>query len=239
MRSVIIKWIKYGTAVTLTRTACPSQIYERKEAKREFCQEAHSKIEAAVGISSNYSLFTISHPIYISGLWGRVVKRNPYLTKEKKCTHLKCVTVWWNQSWHFWPWFQNLHCSSSKQHRTSNEFPMVVSASCFKAVYHQLELGILWTVPNCTQCFRKPFRVLLEIKKKSDLLRGTFNGGSCMLTEFECPSILCKACPHSDQVCSRLSRLTFQERQRDTLDWMPAIQRSSQPLVFLDGLPSK
>ena len=55
MKTVIIKWRKYGATVTLPRTGRSSKIDEKKTGQGG-CQEAYSNIKGAAGISGKYWL---------------------------------------------------------------------------------------------------------------------------------------------------------------------------------------
>uniref|UniRef100_A0A803JMT1 Transposase Tc1-like domain-containing protein n=1 Tax=Xenopus tropicalis TaxID=8364 RepID=A0A803JMT1_XENTR len=86
VKTVIINCRKYGTTVTLPRTGCPSKIDEKT--RRKLVREATKRPTATLKELQQYlastgclvHVTTISRILHMSGLWGRVARRKPFLT---------------------------------------------------------------------------------------------------------------------------------------------------------------
>ena len=113
VKTIINKWRKYGTTVTLLRTGRPPKIDERT--KRKLVREAAKRPTATLKelqqflASTGCSLHvtTISRILHMSGLQGRVARRKPFLTKKNIQARLNFAkkyiqspnTMWKNVLW--------------------------------------------------------------------------------------------------------------------------------------------
>ncbi len=78
MKTVIIKWRKYGATVILPSTGCPSKIDEKM--RRKLVREAAKRRTATLKELQEFlastgcvvHVTTSSHILHMSGLWGRV-----------------------------------------------------------------------------------------------------------------------------------------------------------------------
>uniref|UniRef100_A0A803J782 RBR-type E3 ubiquitin transferase n=1 Tax=Xenopus tropicalis TaxID=8364 RepID=A0A803J782_XENTR len=144
----VIKWRKYGTTVTLPRTGHPSKIDEKT--RRKLVREATKRPTATLKELQEYlastgcvvHVTTISHIFHMSGLWGRVARRKPFLTKKNiqarlhfAKTHLKSPKSMWEKV--LWSdetmvelfghnskkicLAQKQYCTSPKEHHTHSE----------------------------------------------------------------------------------------------------------------------
>uniref|UniRef100_A0A803JF02 Transposase Tc1-like domain-containing protein n=1 Tax=Xenopus tropicalis TaxID=8364 RepID=A0A803JF02_XENTR len=101
---------KYGTTVTLPRTGHPSKIDEKT--RRKLVREATKRPTATLKELQEYlastgcvvHVTTISCILHMSGLWGRVARRKPFLTKKNiqarlhfAKTHLKSPKSMWEK----------------------------------------------------------------------------------------------------------------------------------------------
>lgn len=108
VKTIIIKWRKYGTTVTLPRTGRPSKIDDKT--RRKLIREAARRPTATLKELQEFlastgcvvHVTTISRLLHMSGLWGRVARRKPYLTKKNiqarlkfAKTHLKSPKCMW------------------------------------------------------------------------------------------------------------------------------------------------
>ena len=81
VKTVIIKWRKYGTTVTLPRTGRPSKIDDKT--RRKLVREAAKRPTATLKELQEFlastgcvvHVKTISRLLHMSGLWGRVARR--------------------------------------------------------------------------------------------------------------------------------------------------------------------
>ena len=88
MKTVIIKWRKYGTTETLPRTGHPSKINEKM--RRKLVREASKRPTATLKELQEFQGSTgcglhvtkISSILHMYGLWGRMARRKPFLTKK-------------------------------------------------------------------------------------------------------------------------------------------------------------
>uniref|UniRef100_A0A803K548 Transposase n=1 Tax=Xenopus tropicalis TaxID=8364 RepID=A0A803K548_XENTR len=109
-KTVIIKCRKYGTTVTLPRTGRPSKIDEKT--RRKLVREATKRPTATLKELQEYlastgcvvHVTTIYHTLHMSGLWGTVARRKPFLTKKNiqarlhfAKTHLKSPKSMWEK----------------------------------------------------------------------------------------------------------------------------------------------
>lgn len=108
----VIKWGKYATIVTLPRTGHLSKI---DKTRRKLVREAAKRPTATLKELQEFLASTacvvhmtaISCLLHMSGLWGRMARRKPYLTKKNiqaqlhfAKTHLKSSKcVWENVLW--------------------------------------------------------------------------------------------------------------------------------------------
>uniref|UniRef100_A0AAY5K3U8 Transposase Tc1-like domain-containing protein n=1 Tax=Esox lucius TaxID=8010 RepID=A0AAY5K3U8_ESOLU len=94
VKTVIIKWRKYGTTETLPRTGRPSKIDEKT--RRKLVREASKRPTAILkemqellaSTGSVLHMITISRILHMNGLWDRVARR-PFLTKKNIQARLK------------------------------------------------------------------------------------------------------------------------------------------------------
>uniref|UniRef100_A0AAY5KP51 Transposase Tc1-like domain-containing protein n=1 Tax=Esox lucius TaxID=8010 RepID=A0AAY5KP51_ESOLU len=101
VKTVIIKWRKYGTTETLPRTGSPSKIDEK--GRRKLVREASKMPTETLKELQEYlactccvlHVTTISRILHMNGLWGRVARQNPFLPKKNlPQKHVgKCVMV--------------------------------------------------------------------------------------------------------------------------------------------------
>uniref|UniRef100_A0AAY5K3N1 Transposase Tc1-like domain-containing protein n=1 Tax=Esox lucius TaxID=8010 RepID=A0AAY5K3N1_ESOLU len=88
VKTVIIKRRKYGTTETLPRTGHPSKIYEKM--RRKLVREASKRPPATLKELQEFlastgrilHVTTISRILHMNGLWGRVARWKPFLTKK-------------------------------------------------------------------------------------------------------------------------------------------------------------
>ena len=88
VKTVIIKWRKYGTTVTLPRTGRHSKIDEKT--RRKLIREASKRPTATLKELQEFlastgcvlHVTTISRILHMCGLWGRVARRKPFLSKK-------------------------------------------------------------------------------------------------------------------------------------------------------------
>ncbi len=81
VKTVIIKWRKYGATVILRSTGCPSKIDEKM--RRKQVREAAKRPTATLKELQEFlartgcvvHVTTISHIRHMSGLWGRVARK--------------------------------------------------------------------------------------------------------------------------------------------------------------------
>ncbi len=79
MKTVIIKWRKYGATVILPSNGCPSKIDEKM--RRKLVREAAKRPTGTLKelqeflASTGCAVTTISHILHMSGLWGRVASK--------------------------------------------------------------------------------------------------------------------------------------------------------------------
>uniref|UniRef100_A0AAR2JMY3 Transposase Tc1-like domain-containing protein n=1 Tax=Pygocentrus nattereri TaxID=42514 RepID=A0AAR2JMY3_PYGNA len=127
VKTVIIKWRKHGTTVTLPRTGRPSKIDDKT--RRKLVREAAKRPTATLkelqeflaSTSCAVHVTTISHLLHMSGLWGRVARRKPYLSKKNIQAQLN---------------FAKRHLKSHKCMCT------VVAASCFGLFFFSWNWGL-------------------------------------------------------------------------------------------------
>uniref|UniRef100_A0AAY5JXF0 Transposase Tc1-like domain-containing protein n=1 Tax=Esox lucius TaxID=8010 RepID=A0AAY5JXF0_ESOLU len=95
VKTVIIKWRKYGTTDSLPRTGHPSKMYEKTRRKpvREASKRPTATLkELQVCLASTGCVLhvtTISCILHMNGLWGRVARRKPFLTMKNIQSRLK------------------------------------------------------------------------------------------------------------------------------------------------------
>uniref|UniRef100_A0AAY5KIL8 Transposase Tc1-like domain-containing protein n=1 Tax=Esox lucius TaxID=8010 RepID=A0AAY5KIL8_ESOLU len=88
VKTVIIKWRKYGTTKTLPRSGRPSKINEKT--RRKLVREASKRPTATLKELQEFlastgcvlHVTTISRILHMNGLWGRVARQKPFLTKK-------------------------------------------------------------------------------------------------------------------------------------------------------------
>ncbi len=81
VKTIIIKWRKYGATVILPSTGCPSKIDEN--IRRKLFREAAKRPTATLKELQEFlastgcivHVTTISHILHMSGLWGRVARK--------------------------------------------------------------------------------------------------------------------------------------------------------------------
>ncbi len=81
VKTIIIKWRKYGATVILLSTGCPSKIDEK--IKRKLVREAAKRPTATLKELQEFLVSTgcvvhkttIFHFLHMAGLWGRVVRK--------------------------------------------------------------------------------------------------------------------------------------------------------------------
>ena len=111
MKTVIIKWRKYGTTVTLPRTGHPCKIDEKT--RRKLVREAAKRPTATLKELQKYlastgcvvHVTTIARILHKSGLWGRLAREKPFLMKKNiqawlnfAKIHLKSPKSMWGKS---------------------------------------------------------------------------------------------------------------------------------------------
>uniref|UniRef100_A0AAY5KGF8 Transposase Tc1-like domain-containing protein n=1 Tax=Esox lucius TaxID=8010 RepID=A0AAY5KGF8_ESOLU len=95
VKTVIIKWRKYGATETLPRTGRPSITDEnmRRKLVRETSKMPTATLkELQVFLASTGCVLhvtTISRILHMNGLWGRVARQNTCLTKKNIQARLK------------------------------------------------------------------------------------------------------------------------------------------------------
>ncbi|MCJ8729688.1 hypothetical protein PDJAM_G00109390 [Pangasius djambal] len=113
VKTIIIKWRKCGATATLPRTGLPSKIDEKT--RRRLVREAAKRPTATLKELQEFlastgcvvHVKTISRILHTSGLWGRVARQKPFLTKKNiqdrlnfARAHLKSPkSMWENVLW--------------------------------------------------------------------------------------------------------------------------------------------
>uniref|UniRef100_A0AAY5KP04 Transposase Tc1-like domain-containing protein n=1 Tax=Esox lucius TaxID=8010 RepID=A0AAY5KP04_ESOLU len=151
VKTVIVKVRKYGTTETLPRTKHPTKMYEKT--RRKLVREASKRPIASTGCVLHVT--TISCILHMNGLWGRVARRKPFLTKKNIQAWLKFAktnikspkSMWENVLWSdetkvellaiipkgMFGVKTTLHITQRTPYPQSR---MVVAESCFGAVFH-------------------------------------------------------------------------------------------------------
>jgi hypothetical protein len=91
--SIILKWKKFGTNKTLPQVGCPAKLSNQRRALvREFDQEPDGHSDRAPEFlcgDGRTRRTTISVALHHSGLYGRVARRKPLLSKRRMTARLE------------------------------------------------------------------------------------------------------------------------------------------------------
>ena len=85
--SIILKWLKFGTTKTLPRAGRQAKLSNR--GRRALVREVTKKPMVTLPELQSFRRTTISAALYQSGLYGRVARQKPLLSKRHMSAHLE------------------------------------------------------------------------------------------------------------------------------------------------------